>query len=150
MNPSANLPGKIGLQQCSPPAVPPSSDGSCKASSSFVRHQVCIAGLSKALVLKCLWDSAKGEGVAFKDVPSARLTMGMSQEMDIKVAKQHCLTSLSYVIPLHFDYVDAKPIKTDIRGSNIDTRTYDRYHGNGCARRAIARAVVISRGPDQR
>lgn len=145
-----NPPGKVSLQQRSSPALPPSSDGSCEASSSFVQHQVSIAGLSKALVLKCLWDSAKGEGVAFKNVPSARLTMGMLSEMDIKVAKQHCLASQYYVVPLSFDYVALKPIKTDIGGSSIDTRTYDRYHGNGCARRAIARAVMISMELDQK
>ena len=144
MNPSANLSGKISLQQRSSPAMSPSSDGSCKASSSFGQHRVSIAGLSKALVLKCLWDSAKGKGVAFENVPSARLTMGMEQEMDIKVAKQHCLASLGYVIPLSFDYVAAKPIKTDIRWSSIDTRDYDKYHGNGCARRAIERAVAMA------
>ncbi len=143
MNPSANLPGKISLQQRSSPALSSFSDGSYKASSTFGQHQVSIAGLSKALVLKCLWDSAKGEGVAFKDVPYARLTMGMLSEMDINVAKQHCLVSQGYVIPLCFDYVAAKPIQTDISGSSIDTRTYDRYHGNGCARRAIERAVMM-------
>lgn len=150
MNPPANLPGKTSLQQRSSPAVPQSSGGSCEASSSFVQHQVSIAGLSKALVLKCLWDSAKGEGVAFKDIPSVRLAMGMLPDMDIKVAEQHCLTSLSYVVPLSFDYVATKPIKTDIGGCSIDTRTYDRYNGVGYGRRAIERAVVISRELNQK
>lgn len=144
MHPTNN----ISPQQGAPAKIEQSyNNGSGEALSPFAQHQISIAGLNKALVLKCLWDNASGAGKFLEALPLARLTMSVLDNMDIKVAEQLVQKSLSTKRPLDFDYVENKPIKTDIGSDFINSISYDHHHGVDSCRRAIQRAVAIAREP---
>ena len=146
MNPSSSLPGRISPQQRPFPTMPQASEsGSHEAPSSFAQHQVSISGLSKALVLKCLWDNGEGAGEALEASPDAQMNTSIRQKMDIKVAEQHIQESRSSTRSLWFDYFESRPIKTDIGGEYIDTEIYDKIHGDDSGKRAIERAVEMTR-----
>ena len=125
-----------------------SNNGSGEALSYFAQHQISIAGINKALLLKCLWDNANGAGKYFKAFPFLQLTMSLLDNMDIKVAEQHIQRSLSTKKPLDFDYVENKPIKSDIRSEFIYSKPYDDHHGDGSCLRAIQRAIAMATESD--
>ena len=122
----------------------PNNNGSGEALSPFAQHQISIAGLNKALVLKCLWDNASGAGKLLDALPIIRLTMSVLDNMDIKVAEQEVQKSLSRKKPLDFDYFEDKPIKSDISSEFINPKQYDAYNGDGSCRRAIQRAIAMT------
>ena len=138
MNPTSNFPSISGTQQQSTStAQPPSNDGSGEASASFAQHKVDISKYSKPMVLKYLCDNARGQGPALSHLHAS--VMALRRPMNIIVLDRRIEENLSQGRGLYFDYVDTIPLKVDISGSELDTTEYDRYHGDGCAARAIAK-----------
>ncbi|MBO9494558.1 hypothetical protein J7438_10720 [Thalassotalea sp. G20_0] len=139
---ASNIPGKSHVLSA---AQKSSTNGSQGVSAFFGQHQVSISKLSKPLVLKCLWDNAKGEGVAFTKIknPAILMAMKLLPEMDIKIAEQHIQNAQSKNLPLSFGYLDNKPLEINITGNNLNTQSYDHYHGDGSAKRAIYKAKEL-------
>ena len=148
MNPTSNFPSISGTQQQSTStAQPPSNDGSEGASGSFAQHKVDISKYSKPMVLKYLCDSARGQGPALSH-PHASV-MALRRPMNFIALDRHIEENLSQGRGLRFDYVDTIPLKVDVSGSELDTTEYDRYHGDGCAARAIAKLeTAMQKNPD--
>lgn len=148
MNPTSNFPSISGTQQQSTStAQPPSNDGSEGASGSFVQHKVDISKYSKPMVLKYLCDNARGQGPALSHLHAS--VMALRRPMNIIVLDRHIEENLSQGRGLYFDYVDTIPLKVDVSGSELDTTEYDRYHGDGCAARAIAKLeTAVQENPD--
>lgn len=148
MNPTSNFPSTSGTQQQSTSTVqPPSNDGSEGASSSFAQRKVDITKYSKPMVLKYLCDNARGQGPALSQ-PHASV-MALRQPMNIFVLDRRIEENWSQGRGLYFDYLGTIPLKIDISGSELDTTEYDRYHGDGCAARAIAKLeTAVQENPD--
>ncbi len=146
VNPASSHVNNIPRESQVLPAVQQSSNGSQGASAFLGQHHVSISEISKPLVLKCLWDNAKGEGVAFANInnPAILMAMRILPEMDIKVAEQHIQNAQSKNLLLSFDYLDTRPLKIDITGDNLNTQSYDHYHGEGCAKMAIEKAKELA------
>ncbi|MBO9496370.1 hypothetical protein J7438_20135 [Thalassotalea sp. G20_0] len=146
VNSASSRPTDIPRESHVLPAVQQSSTNDSQGASGFFgQHQVRISELSKPLVLKCLWDNAKGGGAAYCNIknPAILMSMRLLPEMDIKVAEQHIQNAQSKNLPLSFDYLDTKPLKINITGNDLDTQSYDYYHGDGSAKRAIEKAIAL-------
>ena len=148
MNPISNFPSTSRTQQQSTStAQPPSNDGSEGASGSFAQHKVDISKYSKPMVLKYLCDNARGQGPALSH-PHASV-MAHRRPMNIFVLDRRIEENWSQGRGLYFDYLGTIPLKIDISGSELDTTEYDRYHGDGCAARAIAKLeTAVQENPD--
>lgn len=84
---------------------------------------VNIAGISKAKVLKALYDKAHPLGLGFLHyVPGP---------MAIEEAEQLVESTL------YFDYVHGRVVKVDISGDEFHPGLYDRDNGEGVAQRVI-------------
>lgn len=84
-----------------------------------------IAGLSKAKVLKALYDSAKPQGMGFLHFQPG--------PMDIEEAER----IVSERFGCNQDYLKGRVLKIDISEDEFDPRLYDRDNGEGAAYRAI-------------
>ena len=99
------------------------------------------------MVLKYLCDNARGEGPALSS-PHAHM-MALRRPMNILTLDHHIEENLSQHRGLRFNYIDTIPVKIDISGSEIDATEYDRFHGDGCAARAIAKLeTALRENPD--
>lgn len=135
MNPSSNLNGPT---QAFLDHMPSYSNNSRKGVyATFARKKLSIAGLSKALVLKSLYDRACGHGRTFEELPPELRLFPMRKPMDINVAQRKIDEYRSEGRKLWFDYVDGKLIKTNISEDEIDATSYDNSHGPGAANDAI-------------
>lgn len=84
---------------------------------------VNITGLSKAKVLKALYDNSHMQGMSFLAAPSRPITL-----KDCEEALKH---------NTYFDYFYGRVIKVDLSGNKFDERLYDRDNGNGAAAKAV-------------
>lgn len=85
---------------------------------------VNIKGLSKAKVLKSLYDHSHLQGLGFlQAVPSGYVTV------------EHCEELLKKTT--YFDYMYGRVIKVDLSKDEFDEWLYDRDNGEGAAQRAV-------------
>ena len=85
---------------------------------------VNIKGMSKAKVLKALYDHSHLQGLGFlQAVPNGTVTV------------EHCKELIKQTT--YFDYLYGKVLKVDLSGDEFDERLYDRDCGEGAAQRAI-------------
>lgn len=96
-----------------------------------MQRNINIKDLDKAEVLACLFNHAKFRGMQLLDeeyqVKADKIIMTVTQAKEIIAMNNN----------LHFDYVWAKAIKTNLSGDEIDPGIYDREHGQGAAEAAI-------------
>ena len=85
-----------------------------------------ITGLSKAVVIKALYDGAQVQGLGFFKATATPITVADCQELVDSG-------------DLDFDYLQGRVMKIDLSGDQIDPRLYDRDNGSGAAARAIDR-----------
>lgn len=138
MNPTSNLTSATtfsSTQQRSPNDNSPQ-----EASGIFAERKVSIAGLTKGSVLKHLFDNANGMGRELEITDHASTMLQLRETMDIDEAKCIIIDYNFSGRKLYFDYINGRPIKTDISGDSIDTESYDNYNGLGSASDAIAQA----------
>lgn len=87
---------------------------------------ISIKGLSKAEVLKALYDHSHVQGMGiYQTVPEGTVTV------------EHCQMLLDTTGYPYFDYLYGRVIKVDLSGDEFDERLYDRDCGPGAAERAI-------------
>ena len=85
---------------------------------------VNIKGMSKAKVLKALYDHSHIQGLGFlQAVPEGTVTV------------EHCEELLKH--DTYFDYLYGKVLKVDLSGDKFDERLYDLDCGEGAAQRAV-------------
>ena len=89
-----------------------------------------ISGLSKAAVLRALYDASKQRelgGLGALD-PRGRRAMTLSEAQAVVEERGD---------DLYFDYLNGRVLKVDLKGDRFDPRLYDRDNGTGAAQRAI-------------
>ncbi len=85
---------------------------------------VDIKGMSKAKVLKTLYENSYLQGLGFlQAVPDGTVTV------------EHCEELLKK--STYFDYLYGKVLKVDLSGDEFDEYLYDRDCGEGAAQRAV-------------
>lgn len=144
MNPSSNLNGPTPSFLAMMPSY--SNNSRQGDYAVFAEREVSIEGLSKALVLKSLYDYACGHGRALEEAPPELGLFVMRKPMDIKVAQRTIEEYKRDGRKLWFDYVNSKPIKTNISENTIDATSYDNNHGLGAANDAIMLARLSMAG----
>lgn len=118
-----------------------STEDSLKPSSSeFAQHKISIAGISKPILLKCLWDNASSMGPAFCANHSVAVATALTPKLDIKVFEKEIQERLHDKRSLNFDYFYFITLKVDISGDDLITKVYDSHHGIGSAKRAVEMA----------
>lgn len=95
-----------------------------------------ISGLTKAFVLKALYDGSKFQGFGFLQAKDSPLTL---EEATI-LCERH-KDSRGYI---YFDYLYGKVMKVEISTNELDPFLYDRDNGEGAAERAILKAIERS------
>ena len=91
--------------------------------------KINIAGISKADVLKALWDGSHAQGMSFLGMMDGGLTIELARNLVDKLEKAGGR--------LYFDYVMGHVIKCDITGDEFDPTLYDRDCGEGRAEEVI-------------
>ena len=90
---------------------------------------ICIRGLTKAQVLKALYDRAQPQGLSVFSARPGKLSMEEAQRI---ISEREDRGN-----GLYFDYVIGRPIKCDLSRDEIDPRLFDRDAGLGAAEYAI-------------
>lgn len=86
---------------------------------------VNIKGISKAKVLKALYDNSRPLGMGFLHYIPGPMPLEEAENL------------VNLVPNLYFDYVRGRVIKADISGDELRPYLYDRDNGEGAAQRAI-------------
>lgn len=110
------------------------------SSRKFALRKISIAGISKAILLKCLFDNASSMGPAFCSNHSIAVATALTPKMDIEDVEKYIQECLHDNQILRFDYFNLIPLKVDISGDELISTEYDKLHGSGSAERAVEMA----------
>ena len=89
---------------------------------------ISIEGLSKAEVLKALWDGSKAQGISF---------LSIIDEMTLEIAEEQIEENINIIGEIYIDYCCGKFIKCDLTFDEFSPWSYDRDNGIGAAKRVI-------------
>jgi hypothetical protein len=95
--------------------------------------KISIVGLDKVTLLLNLYNKANNQGKIFDERPMSKRIGSLSAKNtgNIELAEKIIYESQDYC----FDHVDlgagSRPLKISLEGFEIDTSTYDEYHGEG-------------------
>jgi hypothetical protein len=96
--------------------------------------KINIKGLDKAEVLAALYNGSRQMGMGFFHTRGAYpMTVAEAQEYIEKGDDSARMFPNSRSEPLYFDYLEGRPLKSDISGDEFDTWGYDRDNGEGKA-----------------
>ena len=93
---------------------------------------ISIKGLSKAVVLKCLWDAAK-----FIDREEIQ-----SKFIDASLSMDKAMVLTANPNKLCFDYVNGKRLQVDITNDSFNEERYESINGKDITESAINKAYA--------
>lgn len=99
-----------------------------------------ITGLSKAEVLRVLYDRAQPQGMGMLHHTPGNMSKSEAQDIITNREDKESVLGSNY---LYFDYLQGRVMKVDLKGNTLDPRLYDRDNGQDAVLKALQAAGLV-------